>query len=685
MVCVEKYHFGLPRRGIAANADEAASLAVSIGFPVVLKVVSPDIIHKTDVGGVELSLDSEDEVRAAFSRIMSSVREKAPQVRIEGISVEEMCEEGIEIIIGLNNDPQFGPVIMFGLGGIFIEVLRDVVFRVLPITKDDARDMIQEIRGHPILDGYRGQPPVSEDLLVDLLLKANRMGLDLADRLDSVDLNPIVVWGNQHRVLDAKVLLRPEARPIQAAEANTLHLDTFFQARAVALVGASSMPGKIGNAVLDSLSQYEYKGKVYPVNPVRDEIMGLPTYPDLKSAPGDTELVVAVVDLFQVPELIEETAAKGVRNLVIVSGGGKELGGERQELESRIKASASRLGVRVIGPNCIGVFDGESRLDTFFQVHERMVRPPAGTVAMITQSGTVGCAFLEAASFGVSKFVSYGNRVDVDEADLLAYLVEDSDTRVIACYVEGFDRGRKFLETARRVSRQKPVVILKAGRTQRGARASVSHTGFFGGSHKVCQGAFRQARLIDVDSMEELLAAAKALALQPEASGPRVAMISNGAGTMVQAMDLLDEYGLAMPDLDPTTVGQLKAVYPGYYIVQNPVDVTGSATSQDYRLGIEALIEDSNIDVIMPWFVFQDTPLDEGIVDVLAELSRAKPILCGAMGGPYTKKMGQALEACGVPLFDEVRPWLAAARAVSYRAYKMKDRKGDYHVATMEN
>jgi len=666
----QSYGFIAPRGEVVTSADDAATVAARIGFPVVLKIASPDIIHKTDVGGVELGLESGEAVRAAFSRITSSVRRAMPQARVEGISVEEMAGEGIEIIIGLNNDGQFGPVVMFGLGGILTEVLNDVSFRVLPIAQDDARRMIQEIKGRPLLEGYRGQPPVSKDLLVDLLMKANRMGLDLADRLDSVDFNPILVWGDQHRVLDAKVLLRSESSSVTATEPNTAYLDSFFKAKAVALVGASATPGKIGNAVLESLTQYEFEGKVYPINPKRTEIMGLPAYPSLASAPADVELVVAVVDLYLVPELIEEIAAKGVHNLVIVSGGGKELGGEREELESRIKERASGLGVRVIGPNCIGVFDGKSRLDTFFQVRARMLRPPAGKVAMITQSGTVGCAFLEEATFGVSKFVSYGNRVDVDEADLLAYLAQDSDTTAIACYVEGFDRGRKFLETARQVTKEKPVVIFKAGRSQRGARASISHTGFFGGSHKVSQGAFQQAGLIEADSMEELLAAAKALAFQPEAQGSRIAMISNGAGSMVQAIDLLEDYDLTMPDLSSQSVEMLREVYPAYYLVQNPVDVTGSATSQDYRAGIEALIADPQVDVIMPWFVFQDTPLDEGIVEALADLSRAssKPILCGAMGGPYTEEMSTAIEARGVPLFGGVRQWLAAARALSYRA-----------------
>ena len=667
---LETYGFQRPHSGLATSADEAAAVAAHIGFPVVLKIESLDILHKTDVGGVVLGLDSAEEVRTAFSRMIKSVQAKAPQARIEGVRVEEMCRGGVEVIIGLLHDAQFGPVIMFGLGGIWTEVLNDVSFRVLPITPQDAQHMIHEIQGRPLLAGYRGQPAVSDDLLVNLLLKASRMGQDLADRLEAVDLNPILVWGDEHRVLDAKVLLTTEPRAQPRVRPNTAYLELFFKARAVALVGASSTPGKIGNAVLDSLALHEYKGQVYPVNPKRDEIMGLRTYPDLLSVLPNTELVVAVVDLFQVPELIDQVAAKGIHNLVVVSGGGKELGGDRAVLEAQIKERAAQNQVRVVGPNCIGVFDGHSRLDTFFQVWERMIRPPAGKVAMLTQSGTVGAAFLEAATFGVSKFVSYGNRVDVDEADLLAYLAEDPDTEVIACYIEGLDQGYKFLETARQVSIKKPMVVFKGGRSQRGARASLSHTGFFGGSYKVTQGAFRQAGIIAVDSVEELIAASKALVWQPEAKSGRVAMISNGAGTMVQAIDLLEEYGLNMPDIAPKTVERLKAVYPGYYVVQNPVDVTGSATSQDYRLGMEALLEDPNVDIIMPWFVFQDTPLDEGIIDVLGELSdrRVKPILCGAMGGPYTEWISKEIECRGVPVFGTVRQWLAAAHALSYRA-----------------
>jgi 3-hydroxypropionyl-CoA synthetase (ADP-forming) len=578
--------------------------------------------------------------------------------------------QGVEIIIGLLDDPQFGPVIMLGLGGVLTEVLHDVSFRVLPITPADARQMIRELKGHKVLQGYRGQPPVSESMLVDLLLNASRMGMDYAGKLESVDLNPVVVWGDQHRVLDAKIIWRQEERPVVAARpARTDYIETFFKGQSIAVVGASATPGKLGYCVLDSLVNYDYKGRVYGINPTRSEIMGAKCYPTLSAVPDKLDVVVLAVGMNLVPALIEEAASTGVHNVVIVSGGGKELGGDKVALERHIRETAAACDVRLVGPNGIGVFDGHSRMDTLFQVQERLQRPVPGRIAMITQSGTVGIIFLEQiAELGVSKFVSYGNRTDVDEADLLAYLADDPETDIIAVYIEGLEDGRRLLETAKWVTQKKPVVVLKVGRTERGARASMSHTGFFGGSYGVVQGAFRQAGMIPVDTMEELMAVAKALAMQPKARGNRVSMISNGAGSMVQGMDLLGQNGLEMPELCPDTLGTLHDCYPAYYIVQNPIDVTGSGSAVDYENGIRAMLCDPDIDIAMPWFVFQDTPLEEDIVQRLGRLTREydKPILVGAMGGPYTQRMAKAIEAEGVPVFQSVGDWIAAARGLAF-------------------
>jgi 3-hydroxypropionyl-CoA synthetase (ADP-forming) len=672
---IDKYGFQIPKEELVHSAEAAGQAAARIGFPVALKVVSPEILHKTEAGGVLLNVQTAEQACQGYAQILASAWAAHPQAVVEGVQVQEMVSGGAEVIIGLLDDPQFGPVILFGLGGVFTEVLEDITFRVLPITRQDALEMVCEIKGQKILQGYRGQPPVSEELLADLLLRACQMGMDQAGRLESVDLNPVVVWGDQHRVLDSKVIWHPQTKPGPVAQpARPEKLAGFFKAESVAVVGASANPTKIGYFVLDSLASYDYAGRVYPINPGQEQILGRRCYPDLASVPEKIDLVVVAVGLNLVPQLLEECAALSIPNMVIVSGGGKELGGDRVELEQQIRQLARQHEIRVVGPNCIGVFDGHSRLDTFFQVQERLLRPKAGRIAMITQSGTVGCIFLEAAAdLGMSKFVSYGNRTDVDEADLLAYLADDPETDIIAMYVEGLEDGRKLLETARRVTQKKPVVVLKVGRTERGARASMSHTGFFGGSYGVVQGSFRQAGMIAVDSMEEFSAVTKALAMQPRAKGNRVAMISNGAGSMVQGIDLLNTYGLRLPDLADETVIGLKEVYPPYYIIQNPIDVTGSGTSRDYELGIEALLNDPNVDIVMPWFVFPDTPLEEDIVERLGRLTReyGKPILVGAMGGPYTQKMNQAIERAGVPAFSSVRDWIAAASGLACRTRRL--------------
>jgi 3-hydroxypropionyl-CoA synthetase (ADP-forming) len=559
---------------------------------------------------------------------------------------------------------------MFGLGGIFTEVLHDVSFRVVPITKDDARAMVRTISSRKILAGYRQQPAVSEDLLVELLMKTNRMAQELDGRFSAVDLNPILVWGDKHMVLDVKIVPLPQVSGLRSAlggDPNLAHLDKFFSPSSVALVGASASPSKVGGAVLESLAQHGYAGKIFPINSARDEVMGLKAFPSLSSVPEPIDLVVVTVPLAAVPQLIMDAAAIGAHNMVVISAGGKELGADGEQLEATIRRLARENDVRVVGCNCIGVLDSKSHFDTFFYTPERMLRPESGSIALITQSGTVGAVFLERLSgVGISKFVSYGNRIDVDEGDLVAYLAGDPATKVIACYIEGLEDGRKFLSAASEVAKHKPVVVFKSARSQQAAHASMSHTGFLGGSHGVAEGAFRQAGIISVDSIDELVASCKALAMQPRSPGRRVGLISNGAGAFVQAIDLLDFYSLELPSLSDEIGTVLKARYPSYYVVQNPLDVTGSATSEDYEIGIEALLQDVDVDIVLAWFVFQNSPLDEGIVEVMGRLNKGdKPVVCGAMGGPYTEKMSKSIEALGVPVFHTVREWVSAAAALS--------------------
>ena len=666
-----EYGVKVPKYALVKSADEAGGQAQAVGYPLVAKIVSPQILHKTDVKGVKVGLQNEAAVIETFNDMYGRL---SKQYNVKGVLLEKMAASGgIELIVGLQNDPQFGPVIMAGIGGIYTEVFKDVSFRVLPITEEDAKSMIEDLKGNKILKGFRGMPPVNVDMLAEALVNIGKFGTEMAPYYESIDFNPVIFYENDYVVVDAKILLReePDLEIISKAQPDSEYMDLFFNAKSIALIGASPEAGKVGNSVLESMVKHDYKGKVYPVNAKGyPEIMGIKAYKSLDDIPEKVELVVVTVDLKFVPDLLKSAAKKDIHNFVVISGGGKELGGERAAIEAQIKELSKQLHIRIIGPNCIGMFNGENRLDCAFQGHARMLRPKNGNVAFLSQSGTVGIAFMESSdTFGMSKMISYGNRSDVDEADMIWYLSEDPQTKVVGLYVEGLGDGRKFMNTAKRAikERSKPIVVFKNGRSARGAKQAASHTGSLGGSYGVVKGALDQAGIISVDSYEELTAALKALAWQPVPAGGRVAMVTNGAGPIIAAIDNFERLGLQVAELSDKSKQSLKEHYPPTYVIGNPCDITGSANADDYRFAIQTFMDDPNVDIVMPWFVFQDDPLEETIVDVLAsfQMQKKKPILIGAMGGPFTKKISQRIEDANVPVYFSVTEWATAAGAMA--------------------
>ncbi|MDP3780672.1 MAG: acetate--CoA ligase family protein [Nitrosopumilaceae archaeon] len=670
---LKSYGIKVPGYTLVNSADQAAKAAKKLDFPLVMKVVSPQILHKTDVGGVKVGLDNVNDVKKTFNDMYKRLSKKKG-VQLKGILLEKMVPKGTELIVGLQNDPQFGPVIMVGIGGVLTEVFRDVAFRMLPITTSDAKSMLDELKGSKMLKGFRGSEPIDINMLSKALVQIGKLGVDNASHFDSIDFNPIVVYPKSYAVVDAKIILRKEIKKdaISKAQPNSKNMEMFFTPQSVALVGASATPGKIGNSVLDSLAKHDYKGKVFPINPKQEEILGIKCYPSISAIPEKVDLVVVCVDLSVTPPILEECAKKGIHSVVIVSGGGKELGGERAAYEAEIKRLSEKYEIRIIGPNCIGMFNAANRLDCAFQGQARMVRAKLGPVALLSQSGTMGISFLETAdSFGLSKMVSYGNRSDVDEADMIWYLADDPQTKVIALYVEGFGDGRKFVNTAKRVmaEKKKPIVIWKSGRSEAGAKQAASHTGSLGGSNAIIMGAFKQAGIISVDSYQELAGVTKALAWQPAAKGNRAALCSNGAGPMIGAIDHFERLGLSLAKVTEDTRKKMVEHFPPTYVVGkgNPADVTGGANADDYRFTIQSFMDDPNVDIIMPWFVFQDDPLEETIIDYLAEFSnqRKKPVIVGANGGPYTQKISALIEQKGVPVYDDIRTWAAVASALA--------------------
>ncbi len=298
---LEEYGVSVPPYALATTAKEAVKAAKRIGFPVVMKVVSPKILHKTDVGGVKVGISKMSEVRKTFADMKKRLNKKGSGFK--GILLEKMVPKGVELIVGVQNDPQFGPVIMVGMGGIMTEVMKDVAFRMLPITQSDAKSMLAELKGAALLDGFRGSDPVDKREVARMLTKIGKMAMDNADYINSIDFNPVVVYPDSHYVVDAKIILNDEVRAgsVSKAKPDKTHMEEFFTPKSIALVGASSTPGKIGNSILDSLVNYDYKGKVYPVNPKVDEIFGHKCYKSIREIPGKVDMVVVSIDLSRTP------------------------------------------------------------------------------------------------------------------------------------------------------------------------------------------------------------------------------------------------------------------------------------------------------------------------------------------------------------------------------------------------
>jgi 3-hydroxypropionyl-CoA synthetase (ADP-forming) len=682
---LSKYGIKVPKSALVKNVVDASKNASEIGFPLVAKVVSSEILHKTDIQGVKLGLNSEEEVKVAFSDLYDRL---SNQYHVKGVLLEKMVPPGIELIVGVQNSPELGPVIMVGFGGIYTEIIKDVTFRVLPITKNDAIEMIEDLRGKQILKGFRGTESIDIEMLCDLLVNIGKYAIEISPYYESIDLNPVIVYPKDYFVVDAKIKLResPNFDVISTAQPDLSHMDSFFNARSVALIGASPKEYTVGNSVLRSLIRGPYKGKVFPVNAKGySEIMHVKAYKSLEEITEPVELALMTGDLKHVPDLLESCGRKNIHSMIIFSGGGKETGEQGAAIEDKIRELAGKLKIRIIGPNCVGIFNSEHYLDCIFRGYNRSIGPKKGHVAFISQSGTIAAAFMETCSYslGVSKLISYGNRLDVDEADMITYLSNDPKTKVIGLYLEGLADGRKFINAAKRVTNERkiPIVVFKNSRTTKAAKQSALHNGSLASSYDIIKCALDQAGVISVDNYEELCGCLKALSWSPKPKGNRVAMVTNGGAAVVAALDHIERLGLEVAKISDKTKNAFKNYYPPSYVTGNPCDLTCVATVQDYKFAIQRFMEDPNVDIIMswfvPWFVFR-----EPIADMLAELQtqNKKPLLVGTMErGQITRKVSCLLEDQNVPVYHSVVTWVTAAAALAKWSYNMP---GNDHPST---
>jgi acetate---CoA ligase (ADP-forming) len=445
-------------------------------------------------------------------------------------------------------------------------------------------------------------------------------------------------------------------------------LETFFNPQGVAIIGASSNPAKLSYGVVRNLKEHGYPGPIYPVNPGIDQILGLKAYPSITDVPDPIELAVIMVGAAQVPDTLEACGRRGLKVVIVISGGFKEAGPDGAALERSLPAIAARYGLRLIGPNCVGVMDTHTPLDTTFIT----AMPTPGAIGFASHSGAVAGGTIDWAisvGLGYSRIASLGNQVDVDLADGLNMMFADPHTRVISLYAEGLPDGRRFVEAAAAVFRQKPIVVLKAGRTSAGTRAVASHTGALAGAGRAYLAACHRAGVLVVNSLEEQNDVAAALALQPLPAGPRVVLLTNAGGPAALAADALDEFGLKMADLTPETQSRLRAITPKGALVGNPVDMLGGPQAEMYTQTMRVLLEDPGVDMVMPLFVPQAiTPIND-VAHAIIEGARGapKPVLACLVGGASTGEAVRLLHAGGVPVYLD--PNRAARAMAGLREY----------------
>ncbi|WP_461867191.1 acetate--CoA ligase alpha subunit [Thermococcus sp.] len=443
-------------------------------------------------------------------------------------------------------------------------------------------------------------------------------------------------------------------------------LDYFFTPKAIAVIGASNDPLKLGYEVFKNLKNYT-DGKVYPVN-VKDEVVqGVKAYKNIKEIPDDVDLAVIIVPKRFVRQTIIDCGEKGVKGIIIITAGFGEVDEEGKKEERELVEIAHKYGMRIVGPNCVGIMNTHNNMNATFVMNAKK-----GGIAFISQSGALGAGILYKTikeGIGFSKFISIGNMADLDFADLMEALADDEQSKAIALYIEGLKDGRRFMKVAKEVSKKKPVIVLKAGKSESGARAASSHTGSLAGSYRIYEAAFKQSGVLVAETIDDMLSMARAFT-QPLPKGKRVAIMTNAGGPGVLTADAIDKHGLKLADLEKETIERLRSFLPPMAAVRNPVDMIASARGEEYYKTAKLLLQDPNVDMliaicVVPTFAgMTQTEHAEGVIRAMKEVNNGKPVLGLFMAGYVSEPAKELLEENGIPSYERPEDVASAAYAL---------------------
>ncbi|WP_432856316.1 acetate--CoA ligase family protein [Amycolatopsis sp. CA-161197] len=671
-VC-EAYDIPTPAERLATSADEAVAQAQEIGLPVVLKIVSPDILHKTEAGGVLVGLRTAEQVADGYATILANAEAHDADADIVGVQVQQMLTTGQEVIIGSVTDQTFGKIVAFGLGGVLVEVLKDVTFRLAPTSEAEALSMVDGIAAAEVLDGVRGSEAVDKKALAGIVNKLSQLVTDFP-QLAEVDLNPVLATAAGATAVDVRILVDPDAakEPVRFTQEEILaSMNRIMKPAAVAVIGASAEAGKIGNSVMKNLVNGGYAGEIYPINPKASEILDRKAYASIGDVPGDVDVAVFAIPAKFVPAALEEAGAKGVAGAILIPSGFGETG--NIELQDEVVAIARKHGVRVLGPNIYGYYYTPENLSATFCTPYDV----KGGVALSSQSGGIGMAILgfsRSAGMGVSSIVGVGNKADIDEDDLLTFFEHDDNTQLVAMHLEDLKDGRSFAETAKRVSAKKPVVVLKAGRTSQGAKAASSHTGALAGNDKVYDDILRQSGVIRAPGLNDMLEYARGIPLLPAPQGENVVIITGAGGSGVLLSDACVDNGLSLMEIPDDLDAAFREFIPPFGAAGNPVDITGGEPPSTYRNTIALGLSDERVHslILGYWHTIVTPPMvfAELVVDVVEEFRRKgihKPVVASLSGDVEVEAASDHLYANGIVAYPYTTEKPVAVLGAKYR------------------
>ncbi|MGB7290985.1 MAG: acetate--CoA ligase family protein [Thermodesulfobacteriota bacterium] len=649
---LRKHGVSVPANRIVKRKEDAAKVAREIGFPVVMKIVSPQVIHKSDVGGVITGVESEKEAERSFVEIINRVKNKKPEAEIKGVIVEKQMPPGLELIVGGKSDQSFGKVISFGLGGKLVEFMKDVVLRVLPLNRNEISNMIREIKGYTLIRGYRDETPKDEETLVNTIKAVSELFYEDKDLIE-FDINPLMLYEKGACSVDARLIIGekpdyPDEEPHQELS------QEIFYPRSIAVIGASPNPDKVGYSVMRNLLPFD--GEVYPVNPNESEILGRKVYPSISSISGEVDLAVVAVPAKMVPDIISEAGAKGAKLAVIISAGFRETGQRGKSLERKVLEAAKKNNVRIIGPNCVGIMLPHEKINTTFDP----ISPKPGHIAFISQSGAIITTVVDwskSEEIGFSAVISVGNQADLGFLDFLKFAEKNEETKAIVLYIEEVRNGREFLEEVQKISPKKPVIALKSGASKRGHQAASSHTGSLAGSYEVYMAAFRQAGVLAAYSLKEAFLIAELTASEGYPDGNRAVVISNAGGFAVLASDYAEKYGVDLIDFSDEIGKELDSLLPKNWSGENPIDLIGDARSDRYANVFNTMIRNQDIwdiafVISVPTAVLNPNLLANEVVRF--SRNTHKMIVGCMLGGESVKSGVKILRDSHIPNFSEL-------------------------------